>query len=142
MNLRRLFWVLLVSVLGICCSCEDDDSRPPTQWLYFAIVAEEPIHFSKIYVREGPVIYLDTTYVYPEPGGSLSEYNSFKLPLSPFSDAVTYIFEQPDRTDTLQVTYLQGPGFSSKQEGVLYLFSDHQISYTTFDSLIICDLCY
>lgn len=133
---------LVLLLLSTLFSCDDDSTMPPSQWLYFGIVSEEPLYFSKIYVPDGPVIYRDTTYEYSAPDYGISEYNSFKLPLSPFSDSVSYIFEQPDRTDTIKVAYRQGPEYTNPREGILYLFRDHQIYYTTFENLVICDRCY
>lgn len=144
MKLSKIFFGSVFFLFLSLCACDDEEDIPESDWLYFGIVSDDTLRFSKVCAQDGPEIYNDITYIY---GGSDNRYelnknNSLKLPLSPFSDSLTYIFEQPERTDTLKVAYRQGPEFFSGRSGILYLFQNHQITYTTFDSLVICELCY
>ena len=63
----KLITVLRASGVFLLLSlfaCHDDTHIPDTEWLYFEIVSEDTLHFSKIYVADGPVVYTDTQYVY------------------------------------------------------------------------------
>lgn len=142
MNWSKIFFRSVFLLFVSLCACDHEESFPESEWLYFGIVTDDTLNFSRIYAQDGTEIYKWITYSYPESEYGLYEHNSLKLPLSPFTDSVTYIFEQTERTDTLKVTYRQGPEFFSRRRGILYLFQDHQITYTTFDSVVICERCY
>ena len=143
-NLKDLLKLLAALLLSIMLSCDDDIYIPQTEWFYFDIVSIETFHFSRIYAMEGPEIYQDLIHIYPgyENKNEQHTQSAFKLPLSPFSDSVTFIFERPEKIDTIKVRYTQGLEFISRREGIVYLFQDPKITYTTFDSLLVCESCY
>ena len=142
MSFIKVFKAAVFLVIPLLSACHDDNYIPATEWLYFEIVSEDTLHFTKIYVADGPVVYTDTQYVYRPADNGLNEYSSFRLPLSPFSDSLYFVFEQQERMDTIKISYRQGPEFINRRTGLVYLFQDPEVTYTTFDSLIICEECY